>query len=131
MLHVNQQLAHLRDVNGYTEAAASYKEYFHTEGKKFLHDVAKAVGIPTGTYEVRNNKGGMAVSGEVTLHSDRIYVQLQESSLHDGIDVLFRTVKNRGDYVGGANHRIPLSYIAEDGIERLDFIRRLQNLGGY
>lgn len=53
---------------------------------------------------IRFNAGGIAVSGEVTLHSDGLYVQVAESYSGKGNEVMFRFVKSRTDYSGGPNH---------------------------
>jgi len=76
------------------------KEEFHREGKKVLKALAKALGLEQGTYEVRSNKAGPAVCGEVTLHGESVYVQLCGDSGHG---ILYRTVTSRTDYTGGPN----------------------------
>jgi len=81
------------------------KRLFHLRGTKLLKQIAIDLGLPEGSYEVRSNKGGIAVSGEVTLHGDTLYVQLSQSVLGIGRqDVLFRTCKGRRDYTGGRNN---------------------------
>lgn len=129
MLTIKPQLAALEDINGYSEAGAIAKDYYHLEGKKFLRDLAKEIGIPAGTFDVRSNKAGMAVSGEVTLHSDTIYVQLHDG--RKGIEILFRSCKGRGDYSGGQNFYASLPLLFQYVHERERFVERLQALGGY
>ncbi len=131
MLHIKPQLAALEGVNAYSDAGAASKDYFHLEGKKFLRDLAKEVGIPAGTFDVRSNKGGIAVSGEVTLHSDTLYVQLSESCMRPGIDILFRSCKGRGDYSGGQNFYASLPLLFTSTLERDEFVHRLAKLGDY
>ena len=86
----------------YDEAA---KRAFHVEGRTAMHRLASALGLAAGTFDVRSNKGGPAVSGEVTLHSDDVWVQLSLSSCGADNEVTFRRVQSRRDYVGGRNHR--------------------------
>ena len=43
---------------------------------------------------------GTAVSGEITLHGDHLYVQVSQSALGSHSGILFRTCKGRKDYVG-------------------------------
>lgn len=131
MLHVSPFLVRLSDINGYSEEAAAGKQFFHTEGKKFLTQVAKAVGIPAGTFEIRSNKAGPAVSGEVTLHSDTLYVQLSESYTHDGISILFRVCRGRQDYSGGQNHFTTLRHLFNSPQLLERFIETLKQLGGF
>jgi hypothetical protein len=83
------------------------KEAFHREARKVLKELAKALCLAKGTFELRSNKGGIAVSGEVTLHTDTLYVQVSQSCLgpsRDDSSVLYRSCKGRRDYTGGRNH---------------------------
>lgn len=129
MLNVNRKLVGLRDVNGYSADAARDKEYFHKAGRQFLHALAKELGMLPGTYEVRNNMGGPAVSGEVTLHSDTLYVQLMESCMAPGIHILYRACRGRNDYSGLQNHWVSMRELSErQNCER--FVQRLKALGG-
>lgn len=91
------------DINAYSEGGYELKEAFHAQGMAFLRKLAKALGLPPGTYEVRSNKGGIAVSGEVTLHNDDIYIQLSESCMSRGVQMLYRTCNGRKDYCGHQN----------------------------
>jgi hypothetical protein len=82
---------------------------FHRAGKALLRRLVKELGLPKGSYEVRSNYGGMAVSGEVTLHTGPIrqsdlglYVQIADYS--GAGTLLFRTCAGPTDYVGGCNH---------------------------
>lgn len=102
-------------VNAYTEAGRIKKETFHKEGKKFLKSLAEMLGLKKGEFDLRSNMGGIAVSGEVTLHSDKLYVQLFESCVgNKGISILYRSCKGRKDYAGGSNHEVPMSGLTEN-----------------
>ena len=80
------------------------KRAFHLAAHRQLRRLADALGLPPGTYSIRSNAGGMAVSGEITLHAERIYVQAcQPATGHDS-GVLFRTCQGRKDYCGGPNN---------------------------
>lgn len=131
MLHIKPQLAGLERVNAYSDAGATSKDYFHLEGKKFLRDLAKEIGIPAGTFDVRSNMGGIAVSGEVILHSETLYVQLYESCMRPGIEILFRSCKGRSDYTGGRNFNASLPLLFTSTLERQQFVDRLTTLGGF
>jgi hypothetical protein len=80
------------------------KRLFHSRARRQLTQLATALGLAPGAYDPRSNQGGMAVSGEVTLHADRLYVQAcQPATGHDS-GVLFRTYEGRRDYIGGRNN---------------------------
>lgn len=80
------------------------KEEFHKAYARILRGVAKRMELAPGTYEVRSNKGGPAVLGEVTLHGESIYIQVGGSlCTADAPDLYYRSVKGRKDYTGGVN----------------------------
>lgn len=82
------------------ENSHSYvKLNFHRLGKQVLRAVAKEMGLQSGTYEIRSNLGGWAVSGEVTLHGEHIYIQLSQT-----VGVLYRSCRGRMDFTGGDNN---------------------------
>lgn len=92
-------------INEYSDDASSRKQTLHTQGKVFLTTLAKELQIEPGTFEIRSNRAGIAVSGEVTLHSDKLYVQLLESCVgKGGVSVLYRNCAGRNDYTGGTNN---------------------------
>ncbi|MCC5610990.1 hypothetical protein LC612_30635 [Nostoc sp. CHAB 5834] len=92
-------------INSYTDEGDAKKSAFHKEGKKFLKALAKQLDLRDGTYDIRSNVAGMAVSGEVTLHGDHLYVQLSESCIgRRGVQMLYRSCEGRKDYCGGRNN---------------------------
>ncbi len=91
-------------IQGYDEEQLAVKQAFHRDGKAFLRSLAKSLGLREGQYDLRSNLAGPAVSGEVTLHADHLYVQLQESCLRPGVGILYRSCRSRRDYLGGHNH---------------------------
>lgn len=82
---------------------ATAKAAFHSEGKAVLRKLAKALGLTPGTYDIRSNMGGIAVSGEVTLHGENLYVQFAQS-FGGNNGFMWRTCKGRKDYTGGRNN---------------------------
>ena len=82
---------------------AAGKAKFHRGGREILARLAEHLGYGDSDYDLRNNEGGIAVSGEITLHSDTLYVQLSQSCLGPDQGFMWRTVKHRKDYVGGVN----------------------------
>lgn len=90
-------------ISARTVESLKSKVWFHNVGKELLRDMADLMGLKEGTYDVRSNVAGPAVSGEVVLHGDRVYVSLgQGVAMHDVF--MYRSCKDRRDYVGGPNH---------------------------
>lgn len=95
----------------YDDAA---KTAFATKAKTALRKVAKALGLAKGQYDLRFNPGGIAVWGEITLHTDNWYIQVSEGH---NLGVLVRTCKGREDYVGGRNHYLPTQLLFKDPVQ--------------
>lgn len=91
------------NINGWNADSCLVKATWHKTGKKILNSLAKELGLAKGTYDIRSNMAGVAVSGEVTLHGENIYVQFSQSSLGTNFGFMWRTCKGRKDYTGGAN----------------------------
>jgi hypothetical protein len=77
-----------RNVSAYTDAGAESKRILHLQAARFLRELAAHIGLPRGSYDVRSNKGGVAVSGEITLHGEHVYVQVYESCIRPGVGVM-------------------------------------------
>lgn len=95
------------------------KEAFHKHGKKLLKELAKLIGAEE--FDVRSNKAGPAVVGEVTLHTPHVYVQLTGGSCQH---VMFRECKGMKDYTGGMNQWASM----EDFIGTDRMVKRIRNL---
>jgi len=80
------------------------KRLFHRRAQRQLIELAAALGLAPCAYDLRSNEGGIAVSGEVTLHADRLYVQVSQPATHSDTGILFRTCEGRRDYTGGRNN---------------------------
>ena len=65
--------------------------------------MADALELGSDSYDIRSNRGGVAVSGEVTLHAEEIWVQLSLGALGPGHEVMFRRVTGRRDHTGDRN----------------------------
>ncbi|MGO9547088.1 MAG: hypothetical protein ACLPPF_20135 [Rhodomicrobium sp.] len=85
------------------------KRLFHATGRKRLKALAAALGFEPGSYDLRSNLGGIAVSGEVTLHHETLYVQICQPATGSDSGILIRSCEGRKDYTGGPNHFGPLS----------------------
>ena len=100
-------------MNWYTPCAynEAQKRSFHATGRKRLKALATALGLGAGAYDLRSNRGGIAVSGEVTLHGEHLYVQICQPATGANTGILIRTCKGCKDYTGGANNFAPLSLL--------------------
>lgn len=81
----------------------AHKTLFHQQAKVILRRLATALSLTKAGYDLRSNLAGPAVLGEVTLHTDRLYIQLSETSLGPDRGFMWRTCQGRKDYTGGAN----------------------------
>ncbi|CAM4193906.1 PilZ domain-containing protein [Novosphingobium lubricantis] len=80
------------------------KKLFHSDARKALRALADALGLTEDSYGISVNRGGAAVSGEVTLHGASIYVQLSLGLMGPGREVMFRKVTGRNDHIGERNN---------------------------
>jgi hypothetical protein len=80
------------------------KRAFHNHARRRLKRLADVLGLAPGSFDLRSNLGGIAVSGEATLHADHLYVQASQPATGHDTGILFRTCQGRKDYHGGPNH---------------------------
>jgi hypothetical protein len=80
------------------------KRLFHSQARRRLLGLAASLGLAPHEFDLRRNDGGIAVSGEATLHSDRLYVQVSQPATGNDTGILFRSCEGRRDYTGGQNH---------------------------
>lgn len=80
------------------------KRAFHRLARRQLGLLAKALDLPSGSFDLRSNLAGIAVSGEITLHGEHIYVQTSQPFGGFDTGILIRICKGRKDYVGGPNN---------------------------
>lgn len=96
-----------KDVS-YDETA---KRHFHLRARRQLRELAGILSLQGGDYDLRSNKGGSAVSEEVTLHADHLYVQVNQSVMGEDMGILFRSCLGRRDFSGGGNYFAPLGLL--------------------
>lgn len=90
------------------------KSAFHRTARAWLKRLADELGLKSGSYDIRSNKGGIAVSGEVTLHAEAIYVQASQSAFGSSVTgLMIRRCNGRRDYTGGPNNFAPLSALED------------------
>lgn len=82
---------------------ADAKRLFHSAAATMLRRLKTELSGLYGEGGIRHNQGGIAVSGEVTLHLEKLYVQVsQPFASRNG--VMFRSCDGLKDYTGGPNN---------------------------
>ena len=84
----------------YDEAA---KRVFHQEGRHAMRRLAEALELDPGSYDVRSDKGGVAISGDITLHGEEVWVRLSLGPFGPDHEIAFRKVRGRDDHFGDRN----------------------------
>ncbi|WP_449470284.1 hypothetical protein [Sphingobium chungangianum] len=79
------------------------KRQFHADGRRAMRRLAEALSLPDGSFDVRSNQGGIAVSGEIILHGEEAWVELSLGCMGPDREVMFRRVRGRTDYIGDRN----------------------------
>ena len=87
---------------------AAQKRAFHAAARSRLRKLAVILAFPRGSFDLRSNAGGIAVSGEITLHHERVYIQVSQPFGGFDSGILIRRCEGRRDYTGGCNHFAPL-----------------------
>ena len=87
---------------------AEQKRSFHSAARARLRKLAEALEFDAGDFDIRTNLGGIAVSGEITLHHAEVYVQVCQPATRADSGILIRKCLGRRDYLGGPNHFAPL-----------------------
>jgi hypothetical protein len=86
-------------MNWYARCAydAAQKRRFHSTARARLRKLATELGLPVGSYDLRSNQGGIAVSGEVTLHHEAVYIQVSQPATGCDTGIFIRTCRGRRD----------------------------------
>lgn len=97
------------------------KKQFHSKSAAFMRGLGNDLGF--AEFKVRNNHGGIAVSGEITLmgmwsDGNGLYFQINQP-MQPFNAFLYRTIKNMKDYSGGQNQWLPCSQFSTGDYERL------------
>ena len=85
---------------------AELKRGLHKDSAAYLRMLAEQLKLPEGSYEIRLNEGGIAGSGEITLHSDNLYVQISQWAGYEDLRLLIRGCRSRTDFSGLENHSL-------------------------
>jgi len=97
------QLVENNYIQGYSEQEFALKEEWLKTGRRILKQLAKELNLPKDSYEVRINRAGVAVSGDIVLHGEWVYVVLSQSSASRTLGFCWRFCKGRKDYTGDRN----------------------------
>lgn len=89
------------------------KKLFHLKGRAALRALAKELRLPPNSFDIRSCLGGVAVSGEIILHGESVYIQISQPATGADSGVLIRSCNGRRDYEGGRNHFTPLALLDE------------------
>jgi hypothetical protein len=102
------------------------KNAFHRQARFALRALAKELRFREASYDLRTNRAGVAVSGEITLHHDRVYIQVCQPATGADSGILIRTCDGRRDYEGGRNHLAPLSLL-DHPAELAEYVRAVMS----
>jgi hypothetical protein len=94
------------------------KQEFRRLGMKLARELRKELGL-TESADVRYNAGGIAVSGDVTLHADNFYLQFNADGISSGLGIMYRHCNGRKDYGAGTgtpNHWYRWNYLQTFGV---------------
>lgn len=108
------QVSDIRALEANTSYNAANKAAFHKVARKVLRRLAKALNVSAPIY---SNQGGIAVSGEITLHADHLHAWIEQ--WRDPI-LIYRACQSTKDYTGSADHIID----ATDLVTRFDDVVR-------
>lgn len=92
------------EICAYTLEKEIVKARFHRLGKQVCRELAKLMELPKGSYRIDSNLGGIAVSGEITLHGEFIYLQFSQSVLGPTLGFMYRYCRGNRDYGGDLRH---------------------------
>jgi hypothetical protein len=98
---------------GYNDVA---KAEFRKLSMKLMRELRETLGMFSAS--VRYNAGGIAVSGDATMHGDIVYVTVNADALCS-MGVLYRTCKSKKDYTGGRNNWFSFDRLKATGVKGL------------
>jgi len=88
---------------------AAQKRSFHAAARSRLRALAVQLRFPPASFDIRSNQGVIAVSGEITLHHEAVYLQVAQSMIAGDSGILICSCEGRRDFTGGPNQFAPLS----------------------
>lgn len=103
------------------------KEEYRKLGHRILKYIAEQMELAKGEFDIRWNPGGIAVSGDHTLHTEKIYL-----ALHDNCgfgSFYWRTCEGRKDYTGGPNQNVTWNALLRGGLAPLVAVLKMAQKG--
>jgi len=79
------------------------KKLFHRKGRAALRALTKELRLSPHPFTIRSCEGGVAVSGEIILRGEGIYIQISQPATCIDSGILIRGCNGRRDYEGGGN----------------------------
>jgi len=97
----NAEMSKLISLQGKCSYNDENKREFERLGKKLARELRKALGFTSESADVRYNAGGIAVSGDVTLHMERVYLTFNADGFSSDLGIMYRHCNGRKDYGAG------------------------------
>ena len=115
---VDLTAAAVYDTSGDSDCGlGTLKNEYKLLGRRILKEIVKQMGLQPGQYDIRWNPGGIACSGDHTLHAEWFYLALDDN-IGSGW-FYFRTCAGRKDYHGGPNQIVEWVWLIENGVKGL------------
>lgn len=111
----------LQNLGDFNTRDDAMKKEFHINAKKVLLEVGKRLGLSKSDFDVRSNKAGSESSGDITFHSDKLYINIGGLSFEK---VMYRSCNGRKDYSGGSNQWTTIDNLLSDPF--IDKAKRIQ-----
>ncbi|MBY3433348.1 hypothetical protein HFN89_04125 [Rhizobium laguerreae] len=94
-------------------ASREDKELFHRVAKNRLKALAKDLGLPAGSFDIRSNMGGSAVSGEISLQHEHFRIEASSPGSRQERGLRMHTCASRQNEsrFAGNNHFAPLTWL--------------------
>lgn len=111
LIEAHKALHRMYGCTDFSYCDTSLKRGLHKDSAAYLRMLAEQLALPEDSYEIRQSEGGIAGSGEITLHSGSLYVQISQWSGYAGVMFLIRGCRSRADYTGGTNNTVKLKAV--------------------
>lgn len=104
---------------GYNESA---KKQFLSKARSVLKSVAKELSL--SDFDISKNKGGIAVSGEVSLKTDGLYIQVSQCLRDENLQVMYRSFDPQSNKHGSNN------WMSAEALETHSRINHIKKVAG-
>lgn len=111
----------LQNLGNFDTYDSAVKNEFHKNAKSVLAEIGKRLGLAKSKFNVRSNKSGQGSTGDITFHSDKLYITIGGMDVNS---VMYRSCDGRKDYTGGSNRWTTLDKLLSDSF--LEQAKRIQ-----